>query len=119
MMLTAGAHLLPIAAATQERTLEAVSCSRMILIEAPSSAYLSGMLVVGEWSRRRGGDLMRFYTQQHPFYCGIDLHARTMYVCIVNHNGEILVHHNYNANPETFLKVIPTATLLEHTLLTQ
>jgi transposase len=49
---------------------------------------------------------MRFYTQQHPFYCGIDLHARTMYVCIVNHNGEILVHHNYNANPETFLKVI-------------
>jgi transposase len=49
---------------------------------------------------------MRFYTKQHPFSCGIDLHARTMYVCIVNHNGEILVHHNYNANPETFLKVI-------------
>ena len=28
---------------------------------------------------------MRFYTQQHQFYCGIDLHARTMYVCILNH----------------------------------
>src|SRR5262245_5572779 len=64
------------------------------------------MLAVGEWSPRRGGDLMRFYTKQHQAYCGIDLHARTMYVCIVNHNGEILVHHNYNANPETFLKVI-------------
>ncbi len=25
---------------------------------------------------------MRFYTQQHGYYCGIDLHARTMYVCI-------------------------------------
>jgi hypothetical protein len=25
---------------------------------------------------------MRFYTTQHPFYCGIDLHARAMYVCI-------------------------------------
>jgi transposase len=49
---------------------------------------------------------MRFYTKQHPFYCGIDLHARTMDICIVNQNGEILVHHNYNANPETFLKVI-------------
>jgi hypothetical protein len=24
---------------------------------------------------------MRFYTKQHPFYCGIDLHARTLYVC--------------------------------------
>ena len=23
---------------------------------------------------------MRFYTTQHPFYCGIDRHARTMYV---------------------------------------
>jgi hypothetical protein len=24
---------------------------------------------------------MRFDTNQHPFYCGIDLHARSMYVC--------------------------------------
>ena len=35
---------------------------------------------------------MRFYTNQHPFYCGIDLHARTMYVCIVKHDGEIMLH---------------------------
>jgi transposase len=49
---------------------------------------------------------MRCYTKQYQFYCGIDLHARTMYVCIVNHSGDILVHHHYNANPETFLKVI-------------
>ena len=25
---------------------------------------------------------MRFYKQQHNYYCGIDLHARKMYVCI-------------------------------------
>ena len=37
---------------------------------------------------------MRFYTKQHPFYCGIDLHARSRYVGIVNHDGEILVHRN-------------------------
>src|SRR5437660_11047612 len=49
---------------------------------------------------------MRFYTQQHQFYCGIDLHARTMYVCILNHAGEILVHRDMQASPETFLKVI-------------
>ena len=30
---------------------------------------------------------MRFYTTQHPFYCGIDRHARTMYVCILDQNG--------------------------------
>jgi len=23
---------------------------------------------------------MRFYVKQHNYYCGIDLHARTMYV---------------------------------------
>jgi Transposase len=49
---------------------------------------------------------MRFYSKQHKAYCGIDLHARMMYVCILNHDGEIMVHQNVKANPETFLKVI-------------
>jgi len=49
---------------------------------------------------------MRFYTQQHQFYCGIDLHARTMYLCILNRDGEILVHRNMPAGPEPFLKAI-------------
>jgi transposase len=49
---------------------------------------------------------MRFYTQQHPFYCGIDLHARTMYVCILDQGGEVLVHRNMPTDPETFLKAI-------------
>ena len=37
---------------------------------------------------------MRFYTQQHRYYCGIDLHARTMYVCILEQAGTVLVHRN-------------------------
>src|SRR5213592_4762435 len=49
---------------------------------------------------------MRFYTQQHPFYCGIDLHARTMDLCIVNRDGEILLHRNMSAGPDPFLKAI-------------
>jgi transposase len=49
---------------------------------------------------------MRFYTQQHQVYCGIDLHARTMYLCILNRDGEILVHRNMPAGPEPFLKAI-------------
>ena len=49
---------------------------------------------------------MRFYTKQHPFYCGIDLHARTMYVCILNQESEIMLHRNMKASPETFLKAI-------------
>ena len=49
---------------------------------------------------------MRFYTTQHPFYCGIDLHARTMYVCILNQAGETLLHRNMTATPEALLKAI-------------
>jgi transposase len=49
---------------------------------------------------------MRFYTKQHRFYCGIDLHARTMYVCILNGDGEILLHRNMKAAPEPFLQAI-------------
>jgi transposase len=49
---------------------------------------------------------MRFYTNQHPFYCGIDLHARSMYVCILSQDGEILLHRNMKAAPEPFLKAV-------------
>src|SRR5262245_55633170 len=49
---------------------------------------------------------MRFYTNQHPFYCGIDLHARSMYVCILRHDGEVLLHRNMKAAPEPFLKAV-------------
>lgn len=49
---------------------------------------------------------MRFYTKQHQFYCGIDLHARTMYLCILNQAGEMLVHRNMPAGPEPFLKAV-------------
>jgi transposase len=49
---------------------------------------------------------MKFYTQQHKFYCGIDLHARTMYVCILNQAGETVLHRNMKTDPALFLKVI-------------
>src|SRR5437763_17166494 len=49
---------------------------------------------------------MRFYTNQHPFYCGIDLHARTMYVCILSQDGEVVLHRNTPVRPDTLLKAI-------------
>lgn len=49
---------------------------------------------------------MRFYTRQHKHSCGIDLHARTMYLCILDQAGEVLLHKNYRANPESFLKAV-------------
>jgi transposase len=49
---------------------------------------------------------MRFYTSQHQFYCGIDLHARSMYVCILSHDGEVLLHRTMKAAPEPLLTAI-------------
>jgi transposase len=49
---------------------------------------------------------MRFYTTHHQFYCGIDLHARSMFLCIMNQSGKVLLHRNFRANPETLLAAI-------------
>ena len=49
---------------------------------------------------------MRFYTNPHQFYCGIDLHAPSMYVCVLSQGGEILLHRNMKAAPEPFLKAV-------------
>lgn len=49
---------------------------------------------------------MRFYTNQHRYYCGIDLHARSMYLCILDQQGEILLHRNMGSAPDSFLKAI-------------
>jgi hypothetical protein len=49
---------------------------------------------------------MRFSTKQHQFYGGIELHARTMYLCILHQDGEILVHRTMPAGPEPFLKAV-------------
>lgn len=49
---------------------------------------------------------MKFYTKQHNFYCGIDLHAGAMYVCILNATGEVVVHKNIPTRPKSFLKLI-------------
>jgi len=49
---------------------------------------------------------MRFSTNQHAFYCGIDLHARTMSVCILSQDGEVVLHRNMQARPDALLKAI-------------
>ncbi len=49
---------------------------------------------------------MRFYTKQHRYYCGIDLHARRMYICILDAEGTVRVHRNGPATPEHMLATI-------------
>jgi transposase len=49
---------------------------------------------------------MRFYNHQHQYYCGIDLHVKTMYVCIVDAAGQVLVHRNVPSTPAAFLAIV-------------
>ncbi len=49
---------------------------------------------------------MRFYTETHQHTCGIDLHAKTMYLCILDREGQILLHRNMRSGPETFLDAV-------------
>src|SRR5712691_3902221 len=80
---------------------------RLILIEAPSPAYRRGMLRAAKTLvTNKEETSRRFYTTQHPFSCGIDLHARTMDMCILDQAGATLVHRNMAATPEALLKAI-------------
>jgi transposase len=49
---------------------------------------------------------MRLYQAQHRSYCGVDLHARTMYLCILDHQGHTLLHEDIPADPEAFRRAI-------------
>ena len=49
---------------------------------------------------------MRFYNGQHQHYCGMDLHTKRMYVCILDHEGNKLLHRNVRAKPHDFLSAI-------------
>jgi transposase len=50
---------------------------------------------------------MKYYTSTTQFNCGIDLHARQMYVCLMDRDGHKLVHTNIQNNDFAyFLKLV-------------
>jgi transposase len=49
---------------------------------------------------------MNFYNNMHPYYCGIDLHARILYVCIIDQEGNICVHKEISANPKYLYQIL-------------
>ena len=49
---------------------------------------------------------MRFYDGQHGFYCGVDLHTREMYLCLLDCDGNKRLHRNIQAKPAGFLRAI-------------
>ena len=49
---------------------------------------------------------MNFYNNLHPYYCGIDLHARVLYVCIIDQDGQICVHQEISDSPDKLKSIL-------------
>jgi transposase len=49
---------------------------------------------------------MRFYTRQHRFYCGIDLYARLLAVCIIDQAGNIVLQTQLPADKQRLLDIL-------------
>src|SRR5262245_53294526 len=50
--------------------------------------------------------MMRFYNQQQRFYCGVDRHARTLSLCVLDAAGAIVLQQTIAASPDAFLKAV-------------
>ncbi len=49
---------------------------------------------------------MRFYTKPHQFYCGIDLHARLLAICIVDSAGAVVLQTQIPADKQRLLQAL-------------
>jgi transposase len=49
---------------------------------------------------------MNFYKTTHKHYCGVDLHSTSMYLCVVDKDGAILLHRSLPCDPVRFLLAI-------------
>lgn len=50
---------------------------------------------------------MRFYQNQHRHTCGVDLHGRNLYHCVLDEQGDVRLHKRIRCDPELFLEAIP------------
>jgi hypothetical protein len=80
----------------------------LIMIEASPLRIPQGYAGSGKEAlvTKEGGDLRRCDTNQHPFSWGSDLQARSMSVCIVSHDGKILLHRTRQAAPAPCRKAV-------------
>lgn len=57
-------------------------------------------------NRHHGAFTMRYLNHSAASYVGIDLHARTMFLCVIDNAGTIRLAKNLPAKPEPFLQAI-------------
>ena len=54
---------------------------------------------------------MRFYPHQHAYYCGVDLHARSMFVHVLDQHGQHLFEKDLPACPDAEAARTPSQAL--------
>ena len=49
---------------------------------------------------------MRFYDKAHKHTCGIDLHARSMYICVLDEHDQVVLHRDFPTDPAVLLDAL-------------
>src|SRR3954469_5714147 len=68
--------------------------------------FVSGLLEAASNKSPSSETMMRFYNQQHRFYCGVDLHARTLSLHILDATVATVLAKTLPAGPEAFLEAV-------------
>src|SRR6516162_916564 len=88
----------------------------------PKSVRDQGVTLVSTWDFQEGGSFqprcglrpppfsrelsMNFYNQPHQFYCGIDLHARLLAVCVLDQAGQVVCQTQIPADKQLLLDTL-------------
>ena len=83
-----------------------VGCMPLVLIMASSESPTTRSVNSEVDTLPEGRTMMRLYQAQYQCYCDIDLHARSMYVCVLDQAGQPRLHQNLPADPHAFLAAV-------------
>jgi hypothetical protein len=47
---------------------------------------------------------MQYYTERHRHTCGVDLHGRNLYLCVLDPDRKIVLHRNTPFDMDRFVR---------------
>jgi transposase len=75
-------------------------------VDLSAGAQGTGNHEAGSGRPVTGEDQDMYYTHRHRFYCGVDLHARTLFVHVLDDKGKTVFEQDLPADPAAFLEAI-------------
>jgi hypothetical protein len=96
----------PMPMASKPPIIPPVCCKPLILIEAPSSAYPRGMLALGTQPQEEEETSCDSTPSRTNFMVASTCTLAPWSLCLVNQDGESVLHRNMKAAPDPLLKAI-------------